>query len=135
MELRRSGHPYLEKRSVHRTQSGEFSYRKTGTRVKMSMSFLRNACLPSYADCSLVRATVDGRSIGHAITGRWKHDEDVVCWVTQLVVHRDYRSLGVATYLLQQVKEESDAIFGIASSNPLACMAAARAFGGRITYH
>ena len=111
------------------------THQRTGTPVRMSMNYLRNACLPLTADCSLAKATVDGRSIGHALACRWKHDKDIICWITQLVVHRDYRSLGVATRLLRQVKDSSVTVFGIASSNPLACMAAARAFGDRIAHH
>ena len=99
----------------------------------MSKNYLRKECLPSDAGCSLVQAMIKGHSIGHAIACRWRHDEHMDSWVSQLVVHGEYRSRGIATDLLRQLKEDRNDIHGIASSNPMACMAAARAFGSRYT--
>jgi hypothetical protein len=52
-----------------------------------------------------------------------------VCWITQLVVHRDYRERRLATTLLLALLDSGDDIFGIMSSHPAACKALARAFG------
>ncbi|KAL9109901.1 MAG: hypothetical protein Q9227_005424 [Pyrenula ochraceoflavens] len=125
-------------------------------RVKLSKSRFRNELLPSNATCSYTRVIVDGILVGHAFACRWKYrdidEEDhrsdhnvdndndsieaekTVCWVTQLVVRRNYRRRGLATGLLRILREngENDAAYGIASSHPAACMAAARAFGDGI---
>lgn len=53
-----------------------------------------------------------------------------VCWITQLVVHREYRERGLAAGLLNELKENDDDIYGLMSSHPAACVAAARIFGG-----
>ena len=50
-----------------------------------------------------------------------------MCWVTQLVVHKDYRERGPATGLLSQLRQDDDA-YGVMSSHPAACLAAAKAF-------
>lgn len=52
-----------------------------------------------------------------------------MCWVTQLVVDRRFRERGLASNLLNQLKEEGDNVYGLASSHPAACLAAAKAFG------
>ena len=54
-----------------------------------------------------------------------------MCWVTQLVVDRNYRERGLAKALLNQLKHEDINIYGIMSSHPAACLAAAKAFGGK----
>ena len=98
------------------------------SRVKMSASRLRAQCLPSTTLCVYARATTSGRLIGHTLACRWICNAKVVCWVTQLVVHSDYRLRGVASGLLNQIREDGDDIYGIASSHPAACLAAAKAF-------
>ena len=52
-----------------------------------------------------------------------------VCWVTQLVVHSDFRERGLAFGLLNYLRQDDDAIYGIMSSHPATCLAAAKAFG------
>lgn len=54
-----------------------------------------------------------------------------MCWVTQLVVHSDFRERGLAAYLLNLLRQDGDVIFGLMSSHPAACLAAAKAFGGQ----
>jgi hypothetical protein len=68
--------------------------------------------------------------IGHAIAHRWTADGDEICWITQLVVHGDYRSRGVATALLEALRDDGIFAYGIMSSHPHAVMAAAKAFSG-----
>jgi len=62
---------------------------------------------------------------------RWVANGKTVCWVTQLVVHRDYRERGLATGLLNELRQESDDVYGIMSSHPAAIIAAAKAFAGK----
>lgn len=58
-----------------------------------------------------------------------------VCWVTQVVVHRNFRGFGIATRLLNKLKTDSDALFGIISSHPAALVALSSvASGSSIRY-
>jgi len=74
---------------------------------------------------------VDGSLAGNAFACRWVYDNKTVCWVTQLVVHQDYRERGLATGLLNQLRHYNDDIYGLMSSHPAACLAAAKAFGSK----
>jgi len=51
-----------------------------------------------------------------------------VCWVTQLVVHRDYRERGLAVGLLNELRQDGDDMYALI---PAACLAAAKAFGSK----
>lgn len=75
--------------------------------------------------------TVDGSLAGNAFACRWKWDGKTVCWVTQLVVKKDYRDNGLASGLLRSLRETTDDIYGIMSSHPAACLAAAKSFGSK----
>ncbi|KAK3298806.1 uncharacterized protein B0H64DRAFT_386252 [Chaetomium fimeti] len=100
---------------------------KPGTRIRMSASQLRSQCLPEGARCSYVSATVDGTLAGHAFACRWDYKNMQVCWVTQLVVHRDHRQRRLATRIIEKVRKTEDEIFGIISAHPAACMAMSKA--------
>ncbi len=54
-----------------------------------------------------------------------------MCWVTQLVVHRDYRERGLAVGLLNELRQDGDDMYALMSSHPAACLAAAKAFGSK----
>lgn len=95
--------------------------------MKASKSRLLAQYLPDERS-TYTRAIVDGRLAGQAFTCRWTHAEKTVCWITQLVVHRDYRRRGLATSLLREVAKDGDDMFGIMSSNPVACLAFANAY-------
>ncbi len=71
---------------------------------------------------------MDGSLAGNAFACRWVYDIKTVCWVTQLVVHQDYRERGLATGLLNQLRHYDDDIYGLMSSHPAACLAAAKTF-------
>ncbi|MCJ1231557.1 hypothetical protein MMC12_008234 [Toensbergia leucococca] len=115
----------------HATQViGEFA--KAGSRVRLSKGRLRAEYLPYGSTCSYVRVTVDGSLAGNAFACRWAYDNKTVCWVTQLVVHQDYRERGLATGLLNQFRHYDDDIYGLMSSHPAACLAAAKASGSSI---
>lgn len=74
---------------------------------------------------------MDGSLAGNAFACRWVYDKKTVCWVTQLVVHQDYRERGLAMGLLNQLRHYNDDIYGLMSSHPAACLAAAKAFGSK----
>ena len=106
----------------------------------MSKDRLRAQCSPDNADCSYAKVTIDDRLAGHAFACRWKVNDKTVCWITQLVVHADFRERGVAVSLLNCLRRDDDDIYGIMSSHPAACLAAAKAFGSKthsnpIFYH
>ena len=81
-----------------------------------------------------MRVSVDDRLVGNVFACRWEWDKKTVCWITQLVVHQDYRERGLATMLLSQLRQRDDDVYGIMSSHPAACLAAARAFGSDWIY-
>jgi len=112
-------------------QPGMSSF-KSGTHVRLSTTRMRRDYLPKDIS-TYTRVTVDGVLAGHAFACRWKMDEKVVCWVTQLVVERNFRERGYATGLLSHLKEEEDDFYCIMSSQPASCMAAARAFGSELS--
>ena len=74
---------------------------------------------------------MDGNLAGNVFACRWMYHNKTVCWVTQLVVHQDYREHGLATGLLNQLRHYDDDIYGLMSSHPAACLAAARSFGSK----
>ena len=95
----------------------------------MSKNKLRSECLPEDARWSYARVMIGDRLAGNAWACRWKYDGSTVCWVTQLVVHSDFRERGLATGLLKHLREDDDSVYGLMSSHPAACLAAATAFG------
>ena len=99
--------------------------------MRLSKGRLRTEYLPDNTTCSYVRVTVDDCLAGNAFACRWVYDSKTVCWVTQLVVHQDYRERGLAMGLLNQLRHDDDDIYGLMSSHPAACLAAAKAFGSK----
>lgn len=104
---------------------------RIGSRVRLSKHRLRAQYLPDNATCSYVRVTVEDRLVGNAFACRWSYKDKTVCWVTQLVVHSDFRERGLAVGLLNLLRQDDDAIYGLMSSHPAACLAAAKAFGSK----
>jgi hypothetical protein len=76
---------------------------------------------------------VDDCLAGNAFACRWMYNGKCVCWITQLVVHRDYRERGLAVGLLNGLRASDDDIYGLVSSYPAACLAAAKVFGSKRT--
>ena len=112
------------------------TFAKPGDRVKLNARRLRLQCLPEGANTAYTRVVIDGISAGNALVCRCKHPDDGrgVCWVTQLVVHKDYRGRGLAGMLLRALRAADDKIIGIMSSHPLALIAAARSIGSKCTW-
>jgi hypothetical protein len=63
------------------------------------------------------------------VISRWTYNGRIVCWVTQLVVHYDFRERGIAASLLNIIRRNDDEVYGLMSSHPAACLAAVKAFG------
>ena len=93
---------------------------------------MREQYLPSTATTAYARVVVDGTLAGHAFACRWRHKGLTVCWITQLVVDKSFRNIGLATALLNALRCDTDDIYGIMSSHPAACLAAAKVFCGTI---
>lgn len=96
----------------------------------MNADRLRAQCLPEGARTTYVMATVDGVLAGNAFACRWEYAGYQVCWITQLVIHSEYRERRLATTLLSNLIDSNDDAFGIISSHPAACKALAKAVGG-----
>lgn len=93
----------------------------------------------------LVRFKIDGEVVGHATACYWECAVGEprlafdICWVTQLVVKKDWRGQGIAKQLLRKLNKEYEeghrygclgrTRYGILSSSAFAIMAAWRAFG------
>ncbi|KPM42303.1 hypothetical protein AK830_g4273 [Neonectria ditissima] len=104
----------------------------TGMPMRLTANRLRSQYLLEGGECSYTRVTVDGELAGDVFTCRWTCDGRRVCWVTQLVVHKDYRGQGIGSTLLRLSKSDSDDVYGIMSSHPHACVAAAASYGTSI---
>lgn len=116
----------------------------------MSVSRLREECLPGGAANVCVRWYEGEELIGHVFASRWNYEGREVCWITQLCVRKKYRRQSIATHvsgspqmgfaesdssqlLRRLLKLSSEKVtFGILSSHPAAIMAFLRAFGGGI---
>lgn len=73
---------------------------RIGSRVKLSKNRIRAQYLPGNASCAYVKVTVEDRLAGNAFACRWSYQGKIVCWVIQLVVHRDFREYGLVVGLL-----------------------------------
>lgn len=92
---------------------------KRGQRIQLSAKALLSY-LPG-DDSWIVTARSDGRLIGYAMAIWARSSEYTISWVTQLVVHEDYRHQGIATTLLGAVWGHSNHLaWGIVSANPYA---------------
>ncbi|KAK1766661.1 hypothetical protein QBC33DRAFT_106562 [Phialemonium atrogriseum] len=105
-----------------------------GKPVKLGTRQLREQYLPESAATFYAKVSVDGKLAGNAFACRWEHKGKTVCWVTQLVVDKHYRGRGLATGLLRALRLDGDDSYGIMSSHPFACLAAANSFGGVRTF-
>ncbi|KAM0343898.1 hypothetical protein ACHAPU_008061 [Fusarium lateritium] len=103
-----------------------------GKRITLTAKRLREQYLPVEGECWYTRVTSHGNLAGNLFTCRWSHGEKNICWVTQLVVHKDHRGRGIAGTLLRMSMANSDDMYGIMSSHPFACVAAAAVFGTSI---
>ena len=105
---------------------GEKGHRP-GMKVKLSIQRLRQWFENDSA--TLYYALHESRMVGYAIAfSKKEHSYGVVTWVTQLVVHSDYRHQGIAKSLLFSIWGFSDHYaWGIVSANPYAVRALEKA--------
>ena len=110
-----------------------------GKRISLSGIRLLNDYL--YSDnCGLVTATVIGRPtiiVGHSFyslirgRSRFSHSKYKITWITQLVVHRDYRNHGISKNLLYHSKNHDTVGLGMVTSNPFAIKSLEAVMGQR----
>jgi GNAT superfamily N-acetyltransferase len=102
---------------------------RQGARVRLSASRLQEQCLFDANCCLSLATTSDGSTVGHAFAVKFQHDGvGCVSWITQLVVHSDFRSHGVASKLCQMAWDVSAVDgCGIVTSHPHAIRALEKA--------
>ncbi|MCB9950014.1 MAG: GNAT family N-acetyltransferase [Planctomycetaceae bacterium] len=85
-------------------------------------------------EAAIATARLDNRLIGYAVAIRVSVKRyGIVTWITQLVVHKDFRKQGVAKRLLFSFWEFSDHFaWGIVSANPFAIRALEKATRRRV---
>ncbi|KAF8420715.1 hypothetical protein EV426DRAFT_611905 [Tirmania nivea] len=96
--------------------------------------WLKSRYLPAGSRSTYVRVTVDGKLAGHVICSRWSYKNQNICWITQLVVSREFRERKLAYGLLDMLKSDEDDIYGVASSHAAACITLANVFGNGFKY-
>jgi GNAT superfamily N-acetyltransferase len=70
----------------------------TGNNIKMNVARLRRECLSENANNPLATAVApDGRQVGHCLMSHWEDHGDRIWWITQLVVHPEFRNQKVAS--------------------------------------
>ena len=98
-----------------------------GEQVKLSKEKLRD-----WLECEYVTiyyATIEEKLVGYAIAfSKREYHYGIVTWVTQLVVHKNYRKHGIAKNILFSIWGFSDHFaWGIVSANPYAIRALEKA--------
>lgn len=89
-----------------------------GKKIHLSSNLLCNICGVDN-NCGVVTCMLDDHHIGHALFVRFKTTKDLeVCWITQLVVAKEYRNLGIATRLIRHAISSTTRYVGLTSSNP-----------------
>ncbi len=89
-------------------------------KVKMTYEKLRNEYMFD-EQCSLVTAQVNGEIIGQCFSIR--NYQVSMIWITQLVVHEEYRQHGIAKELLRLTVKDDWNIVCMATSNPYSIQA------------
>jgi len=96
----------------------ELSPIRPGERIRMGESRYRK--LKKIKNCYVAFGKYQGKVIGQAYYIKKQLSTGMGAWVTQLVVHSDYRKIGIAKTLLHSIWGFSDyAAWGLATSNPL----------------
>jgi SAM-dependent methyltransferase/GNAT superfamily N-acetyltransferase len=96
----------------------EFSPIRPGERIRLGKAHYRK--LKNINHCYVAFAKYQGKIIGQAYYIKKPLSNGMGAWVTQLVVHSDYRKIGIAKTLLHSIWGFSDyAAWGLATANPL----------------
>ena len=102
-----------------------------GQRVKLSMQKLKDNFLFDDNTYIVMAINIENdQVIGHAIGRRFPYSDfnGFISWITQLVVHSDYRNKGIGTHLCQLAWDPNNNIAcGLVSSNPYAVAALKKA--------
>ncbi|KZV99496.1 hypothetical protein EXIGLDRAFT_831438 [Exidia glandulosa HHB12029] len=111
-----------------------------GGRVTMGVKTIKKYCLEDVEQSAVVTCRRGDVLVGHAFATCWNFEAGLgqsICWVTQLVVHTEFRRRRVASFMLNMLKHDAfpNAVaFGLASSHPAACMALASLSGIHLTH-
>lgn len=102
-------------------------HKKSGSKIQLSPNKLKEWL--SSPDAKIVRALHNNRTVGYAIAIQTKtKDFGMVSWVTQLVVHQQYRRSNIAKTLLFSVWGFTNHwAWGLVSANPYAIRALEKA--------
>ncbi len=115
--------------ALYSTQYGKWSKEKgskAGTNIKLSITAIKKWLENQNSD--IYWASDNGIMIGYAIALRMKTQYGIVSWVTQLVVHEDYRHKNIAKTILHSIWGFTDHFaWGIVSANPYAIRALEKA--------
>ena len=96
----------------------EFSPLRPGERIRLGKAHYRK--LKNFNHCYVAFAKYQGKIIGQAYYIKKSLSNGIGVWVTQLVVHSDYRKIGIAKTLLHSIWGFSDyTAWGLATANPL----------------
>jgi GNAT superfamily N-acetyltransferase len=100
---------------------------KPGARVRTSVARLKNDQLFDDTCGAVIVFLPGGQVVGHAFFCTFTYQSKEVCWVTQLLVHSEYRGKSIATTLLNTClgRYNKEQLFGMAlvSSHPAAVRA------------
>jgi SAM-dependent methyltransferase/GNAT superfamily N-acetyltransferase len=96
----------------------EFSPIRPGERIRLGKAHYRK--LKNLNHCYVAFAKYQGNILGQAYYIKKMLSNGMGVWVTQLVVHSDYRKIGIAKTLLHSIWGFSNyAAWGLATANPL----------------
>ena len=113
-EITESSHLF----SNHYGFYSKFSPIRPGERIRMGKA--RYSRLKKINHCYVAFAKYQNKIIGHAYYIKKQLSNGMGAWVTQLVVHSDYRKIGIAKTLLHSIWGFSDYVaWGLATANPL----------------
>jgi SAM-dependent methyltransferase/GNAT superfamily N-acetyltransferase len=109
---------YSQLFSNHYGFYSQFSPIRPRERIKMGKARYRK--LKNINHCYVAFAKYKSNIIGHAYYIKKPLANGMGAWVTQLVVHSDYRKIGIAKTLLHSIWGFSDYVaWGLATANPL----------------
>mmetsp|Transcript_14626 Transcript_14626/g.31873 ORF Transcript_14626/g.31873 Transcript_14626/m.31873 type:complete len:222 (+) Transcript_14626:115-780(+) len=113
--------------SEHYGTWGKGSGKLEGSRVRLPATKLKAQGLFN-TECTLCMATINGTLVGHAFATTFPYQGNFVTWITQLCVHTDHRSRGIASRLCRLSWDiRSNFACGLVSSHPHAVRALERA--------
>jgi len=96
---------------------------KPGNQVSLSSKRLRSQYLFDETCFAITAQNSKDKIIGHAFYCQFPFLEGKAAWVTQLVVHKEYRSKGIAKQLLSKTWSPENLAWGLVTSHPHAVRA------------